>query len=72
MPRRIERTFYCFTLGRAIHNVETRELARLAHSQVQLAEVAVMSAERRKALARLAAASEALSELRQRGEQLRL
>lgn len=72
MPRRIERTFYCFTLGPAIRKIETSELARLAHSQVQLAEAAVMSAERPKALARLAAASEALSELRQRGEQLRL
>ena len=72
MPGRNKRRHFDFSLGAGVSQMEYADLLVQAHVSVQLAKEALMDAERREALARLSAALEALSELRHRGDQLRL
>ena len=72
MPDRRKRTSYRFTLGRAVEALDHAELLKLASAQIRLSQAAVMDCERGKALARLDAAQELISEARLRGDQLRL
>lgn len=72
MPDVVKRKRYNYCLGRAVYQLETRELAKLAAAQLRLAQDALSGGEPRKASARILAAQELIQELRDRGEQLSL
>jgi hypothetical protein len=69
MPGRIQRERYDYRLTDAVELLSYADLLRQGHVYVQFAVSALEGSERRKALAALRAADEALSECRQRGEQ---
>jgi hypothetical protein len=69
---RNKRTHFDFTIGESIERLETREVLLQVAGQISLARFAAKEGERARCLARLEAADEALTELRNRDDRLRL
>lgn len=72
MTGRNKRTRYDFKLGRGVGQLDYAQLLLNADVQLQLATDCLGQRDSAQALARVLAAREALAELRERGEQLRL